>query len=73
MTITSITEDELRRISADTETRLTAFVESKWLNMRELASLSRRILKDMGRTGNLIQDLLMMQTLRQVREEVVSK
>ena len=73
MTITSITEDELLRISADTETRLTAFVESKWLNMRELASLSRRILKDMGRTGNLIQDLLMMQTLRQVREEVVSK
>lgn len=67
--VTAFTERELLLISAQTETRLEAFIHSKQLNMRELASLSRAILREMGRETNMIQDLIMMQALRKLRED----
>lgn len=67
--LTRITEDELLHISTSNEIRLEAFTKSPKLDRRELASLARAILKDMGRPSNIIQDLIMMQTLKQLRED----
>ena len=66
---TSFTEDELLHISADTENRLEVFIKSKRLNMRELASLARTIIKEIGRESNMLQDLIMMQALRDLRSQ----
>ena len=67
--IEKFTETELLMISADTGRRFEAFIKSPKLKMRELTSLSFQILKDMGRPNNMIQDLIMMETLRQLRQD----
>ena len=65
----TITKDELLHISAETNTRLEAFVKAPKLNIGEMASLARKLLEDMARPENLIQNVIMMQTLQQLRED----
>ncbi len=65
----AITEDELLLISANTKARLEAYITTKKVTPHQTASLAGQILKDMGRPSNLIQDLIMMQTLKQLRED----
>ena len=67
--ITAITEEELLHVSAQTGERFERFVRSKRVNMQELASLSRTILEEMGRETNMVQDLIMMSALRDLRDK----
>ncbi len=64
----ALTEEELLSIPTSTLLRLESFVKSPKLDMRELASLSRKIIIDMGRKAGIVQSVIMMQTLRQLRE-----
>ncbi len=64
-----ITKDELLHISANTEERIESYIKAKRVTSYQTASLAGQILKDMGRQDNMIQDLIMMQTLEQLREE----
>ena len=64
-----LTENELLMLSAKTETRLEEFVKAKRVSSYQAASLARDILKEIGRPPNMLQDLIMAQALRGLREE----
>ncbi len=55
-------------ISANTEEELKAFVKSPRINRITLAKLAGHIIKDMGRQYNLIQEVILMESLRQLRD-----
>lgn len=69
--LSALTQDELLLISANTEFELRSFIYSKKYDTYKCAKVARLILTDIGRDTNMLQHLIMMQTLKQVRTETL--
>lgn len=68
-----ITQEDFAQIPTNTLIRLQIFVDKAKADRRELASLAGQILKDMNRSRNMVEGVLMMKAIEKTRKELRSE